>query len=67
MKETISNKNLKPIEGGLFCEKVFGPLKDNECSCKLYKKIRINNNNIIICPKCEVQITESKVRRYRMG
>jgi hypothetical protein len=68
-KDTIDYKNSKPIPDGLFCEKIFGPIKTNECSCKLYKKIRVklNNSNIIICPKCNVQITETRIRRYRMG
>nr|YP_009538723.1 RNA polymerase beta' subunit [Lepocinclis ovum]AYQ93717.1 RNA polymerase beta' subunit [Lepocinclis ovum] len=67
--ETIDYKSLKPISNGIFCEKIFGPIKNNECICKLYKKIRVKKekNKIIICPNCYVQITESKIRRYRMG
>lgn len=62
-------KSFRPINNGIFCEKIFGPIKDNECLCKLYKKIRIKKekDKIIICPGCYVQITESKIRRYRMG
>lgn len=68
--DTVDYKTFKPIKNGLFCEKIFGPVKKNECSCKLYKKIRIkekNYNNIIICPRCNVQITDLNIRRYRMG
>ena len=67
--ETIDYKSLKPIVNGIFCEKIFGPINNNECTCKLYKKIRIRKekNKIIICPNCHVQITESNIRRYRMG
>nr|YP_009503400.1 RNA polymerase beta' subunit [Euglena clara]AXA45458.1 RNA polymerase beta' subunit [Euglena clara] len=68
--ESINHSNSKPILGGLFCEKVFGPSKDWECYCKKYKNVqrKINNNKSInICPKCNVEITESKVRNYRMG
>nr|YP_009540853.1 RNA polymerase beta' subunit [Phacus inflexus]AYQ93291.1 RNA polymerase beta' subunit [Phacus inflexus] len=67
--DTVDYKTFRPIKDGLFCEKIFGPTKKNECSCKLYKKIKIKakNANIIICPRCNVQITDSKIRRYRMG
>nr|ALP86061.1 RNA polymerase beta' subunit [Phacus orbicularis] len=66
--ETIDYKTLKPINNGLFCEIIFGPIKNNECSCKLYKKIRLNSKEkTIICPNCQVQITTNKIRRYRMG
>lgn len=67
--ETIDYKSLKPISNGIFCERIFGPIRNNECLCKLYKKIRIRKekNRIIICPNCYVQITESTIRRYRMG
>lgn len=65
----MSYKDFKPVKNGLFCEKLFGPLKNNECSCKLYKKIRLHKKklNINICPVCQVQITTMKIRRYRMG
>nr|AYQ93412.1 RNA polymerase beta' subunit [Lepocinclis tripteris] len=67
--ETVNYKNFKPISGGLFCEKIFGPEKDYQCLCKLYKKIKIKKikNKITICPNCHVQITSSNIRRYRMG
>lgn len=57
------------MKNGLFCEKLFGPLKNNECSCKLYKKIRIEHKKkkLNICPICQVEITITKIRRYRMG
>lgn len=68
LRETINYKNFKPFKEGLFCTIIFGPIENNQCSCKLYKKIRLYNKNIIvICPKCKVQITESNIRRYRMG
>jgi hypothetical protein len=67
-KKSVDVK-LKPIINGLFCEKIFGPIRNNECYCKLYKKIRISKKNfrVLICPNCYVQITESRIRRYRMG
>ncbi len=55
---------------GLFCEKTFGPTSDWECFCKRYKKTQKKikeKHRIIICPKCQVEVTESKVRNYRMG
>lgn len=70
LKETLNPENFKPINGGLFCEKIFGPIKDWECSCKKHRKIqrKINiRNEINICQKCNVQITNSKIRNYRMG
>lgn len=70
MKETINHDTSKPIIGGLFCEKIFGPTKDWECYCKKYKNIqrKINKKKIInLCPRCNVEITESKIRNYRMG
>ncbi|MDR0883204.1 MAG: DNA-directed RNA polymerase subunit beta' [Oscillospiraceae bacterium] len=62
--ETINYRSLKPEKGGLFCEKIFGPTKDWECSCGKYKRIRDRGK---ICEKCGVEITRSKVRRERMG
>lgn len=62
--ETINYRTLKPEPDGLFCEKIFGPDKDNECYCGKYKKTRFEG---IVCDKCGVEITTSKVRRERMG
>ena len=62
--ETINYRTLKPERDGLYCEKIFGPSKDYECSCGKYKKLRYKN---IICDKCGVELTSSKVRRERMG
>jgi DNA-directed RNA polymerase subunit beta' len=53
---------------GLFCEKIFGPTKDWECYCKRYKKMQLKpKKKITICQRCQVEITESKIRNYRMG
>ena len=62
--ETINYKTHKPEKGGLFCEAIFGPKKDNECYCGKYKKSKYKN---ITCPTCGVEVTTSKVRRIRMG
>ncbi len=62
--ETINYRTLKPEKDGLFCERIFGPAKDYECHCGKYKKIRYRG---IICDKCGVEVTKSKVRRERMG
>ncbi|MGI6504801.1 MAG: DNA-directed RNA polymerase subunit beta', partial [Clostridia bacterium] len=62
--ETINYRTLKPEAGGLFCEKIFGPTKDWECHCGKYKRVRHKG---IICDRCGVEITKSKVRRERMG
>jgi len=62
--ETINYRTLKPERDGLFCEKIFGPTKDYECSCGKYKRLRYKN---IICDKCGVEVTKAKVRRERMG
>ncbi|MFC1865249.1 DNA-directed RNA polymerase subunit beta' [Chloroflexota bacterium] len=62
--ETINYRTLKPERDGLFCERIFGPIKDFECSCGKYKRIRFKG---IICDKCGVEIARSKVRRERMG
>ncbi len=63
--ETINYRTLKPEKDGLFCEKIFGPSKDWECSCGKYKRIRFKGT--IICERCGVEVTRSKVRRERMG
>ncbi len=62
--ETINYRTQKPEMGGLFCERIFGPTKDWECHCGKYKRIRYKG---VICDKCGVEITKSKVRRDRMG
>lgn len=62
--ETINYRTLKPEKDGLFCEKIFGPSKDFECYCGKYKRVRYKG---IICDKCGVEVTRSKVRRERMG
>ena len=62
--ETISYRTLKPEVGGLFCEKIFGPVKDWECHCGKYKRIRYRG---IVCDRCGVEVTEKKVRRERLG
>ena len=62
--ETINYRTLKPERDGLFCEKIFGPTKDYECTCGKYKRVRYKN---IICDRCGVEVTSSKVRRDRMG
>jgi len=62
--ETINYRTLKPERDGLFCEKIFGPSKDFECSCGKYKRLRYKN---IVCDRCGVEVTRSKVRRERMG
>ena len=62
--ETINYRTLRPERDGLFCEKIFGPTKDFECACGKYKRVRYKN---IICDRCGVEVTRSKVRRERMG
>jgi len=62
--ETINYRTLKPERDGLFCERIFGPIKDWECHCGKYKRIRFKG---VICDKCGVEVTRSKVRRERMG
>ena len=62
--ETINYRTLKPERDGLYCEKIFGPTKDFECSCGKYKRVRYKN---IVCDRCGVEVTRSKVRRERMG
>ena len=62
--ETINYRTLKPEKDGLFCEKIFGPQKDWECHCGKYKRVRYKG---IVCDRCGVEVTRSKVRRERMG
>ncbi|OQB20027.1 MAG: DNA-directed RNA polymerase subunit beta' [candidate division BRC1 bacterium ADurb.Bin183] len=62
--ETINYRTFKPEKDGLFCERIFGPVKDWECACGKYKRIKYKG---IICDRCGVEVTESKVRRIRMG
>ena len=62
--ETINYRTLKPERDGLFCERIFGPMKDWECHCGKYKRIRYKG---IICDRCGVEVTKAKVRRERMG
>ncbi|KKL92787.1 hypothetical protein LCGC14_1881210, partial [marine sediment metagenome] len=62
--ETINYRTLKPEKDGLFCEKIFGPTKDFECYCGKYKRVRYRG---IVCDKCGVEVTRTKVRRERMG
>src|SRR6187431_2399495 len=62
--ETINYRTLKPEKDGLFCEKIFGPTRDWECGCGKYKRVRYRG---IICERCGVEVTRSKVRRERMG
>jgi DNA-directed RNA polymerase subunit beta' len=70
--ETINYRTFKPEPDGLFCEKIFGPVKDWECYCGRYKRTRAPKNEFgfqqpIYCPTCQVEITESRVRRYQLG
>src|SRR3981081_4606570 len=62
--ETINSRSFKPEKDGLFCERIFGPVKDWECHCGKYKRIRYRG---VICDRCGVEVTLSKVRRDRMG
>src|SRR5574344_3048396 len=62
--DTINYRTLKPERDGLFCEKIFGPTKDWECYCGKYKRVRHKG---IVCERCGVEVTDSKVRRHRMG
>jgi DNA-directed RNA polymerase subunit beta' len=62
--ETINYRTFKPEKGGLFCERIFGPTKDWECSCGKYKRIKYKG---VVCDRCGVEVTQSKVRRERMG
>src|ERR1700735_5109795 len=62
--ETINYRTFKPERDGLFCERIFGPVKDWECHCGRYKKVKYKG---IVCERCGVEVTRSKVRRERMG
>ena len=62
--ETINYRTHKPERDGLFCERIFGPVKDYECACGKYKRIRYKG---IVCDRCGVEVTEKKVRRERIG
>ena len=62
--ETINYRTLRPEKDGLFCERIFGPVKDWDCGCGKYKNIRYKG---VICDRCGVEVTRSKVRRERMG
>jgi len=62
--ETINYRSFKPERDGLFCERIFGPVKDWECNCGKYKRVRFRG---IVCDRCGVEVTQSKVRRERMG
>ena len=62
--ETINYRTLRPEKDGLFCERLFGPPKDWECFCGKYKRIRYRG---VVCDRCAVEVTRSKVRRERMG
>ncbi|MEE9169920.1 MAG: hypothetical protein V3U73_09135, partial [bacterium] len=62
--ETINYRSYKPEKDGLFCEKIFGPVKDFECHCGKYKRIRYKG---IVCDRCGVEVTTKGVRRERMG
>ncbi|MDZ4839051.1 MAG: DNA-directed RNA polymerase subunit beta' [Bacteroidota bacterium] len=62
--ETINYRTFKPEMGGLFCERIFGPVKDYECNCGKYKRIRYKG---IVCDRCGVEVTEKRVRRERLG
>ncbi|MEE9186663.1 MAG: hypothetical protein V3U10_01390, partial [Bacteroidota bacterium] len=62
--ETINYRSFRPEKDGLFCEKIFGPVRDWECHCGKYKRIRYKG---IICDRCGVEVTQKSVRRERMG
>jgi DNA-directed RNA polymerase subunit beta' len=62
--ETINYRSFKPEKDGLFCERIFGPVKDWECNCGKYKRIRYRG---VICDRCGVEVTQAKVRRERLG
>ena len=63
--DTINYRTFKPEMGGLFCERIFGPVKNWECFCGKYKQIK--SKGVVLCERCGVEITESRIRRHRMG
>ena len=62
--ETINYRTFKPEPGGLFCQKIFGPVRDYECACGKYKRIKFKG---VVCDRCGVEVTVARVRRERMG
>nr|UXD06402.1 RNA polymerase beta' subunit [Eutreptiella sp. CCMP389] len=64
--DTLNYKTLRPEINGLFCERIFGPIKNWECACGRYKRQKIRKN-LVFCSSCQVEVTESKIRRYRLG
>src|SRR5215475_9086760 len=62
--ETINYRTFKPEPGGLFCQKIFGPVRDYECACGKYKRIKYKD---VVCDRCGVEVTVARVRRERMG
>ena len=64
--QTLNYKTFKPEKGGLFCERIFGPIQDYTCACGIEKKI-LNSSTMNFCQECEVEYTSSRVRRYRLG
>ena len=62
--ETINYRTFKPEPGGLFCQRIFGPVRDYECACGKYKRIKFKG---VVCDRCGVEVTQSRVRRERMG
>lgn len=64
--DTLNYKTLRPEMNGLFCERIFGPIKNWECSCGRYKRQKIRKN-LVFCSYCQVEVTESKIRRYKLG
>lgn len=68
--ETLDYNRFEPIIGGLFCERIFGPVKDFECFCRRYKKLHkklFQKSKINLCPKCNIELTSSSIRSYRLG
>jgi DNA-directed RNA polymerase subunit beta' len=63
--DTLNYRTLKPEMGGLFCEKIFGPVKNWECFCGKYRQVK--GKELFICERCGVEITESRIRRHRLG